>query len=126
MQIVIDVPEKDVPNSQEIMTINLHFIAGEVCECSYPYMVLPKGHGRLIDESKIKIVSTWDNGYANCDAPTIIEADITAEMPTTKCIRCGKEIKPGEYVRLGCCKSCEEIVEEKKRVWIANNSNYLG
>lgn len=50
MQLVIDIPEKDVPKRQELMTINLHFIAGEVCECSYPYKVLPKEHGRLIDE----------------------------------------------------------------------------
>ena len=89
MQIVIDVPEKDVPNSQEIMTINLHFIAGEVCECSYPYMVLPKGHGRLIDAELLdkKRIDYIVDGYANdaddCAefgmmiilAPTIVEAD---------------------------------------------------
>lgn len=55
MQIVIEIPEKDVPNSQEIMTIDLHFIAGEVCGCSYPYMVLPKGHGRLIDADELEV-----------------------------------------------------------------------
>ena len=91
MQIVIDVPEKDVPNSQEIMTINLHFIAGEVCECSYPYMVLPKGHGRIGDfDALIKQmdarIKTWrDNDamwYAavvetaiNEVAQVLIEAD---------------------------------------------------
>lgn len=26
---------------------------GEVCECTYPFQVLPKGHGDLIDRSKI-------------------------------------------------------------------------
>lgn len=37
---------------------------------------LPKGHGRLIDESKIKICG-WDfiSHHAKTDAPTIIEAE---------------------------------------------------
>ena len=42
MQIVINIPEEDVPRVQAIMTIDLHFIDGEVCECTYPYEVLPK------------------------------------------------------------------------------------
>ena len=41
---------------------------------------LPKGHGRIIDESKIKVcewVDVWEEDYpkASTDAPTIIEAD---------------------------------------------------
>lgn len=41
---------------------------------------LPKGHGRLIDESKIEVcewVDVLEEGYpkASTDAPTIIEAD---------------------------------------------------
>lgn len=37
---------------------------------------LPKGHGRLIDESKIKNCG-WNfvNHHAKTDAPTIIDAD---------------------------------------------------
>ena len=36
---------------------------------------LPKGHGRIIDESQITGTFTWDNGYIECYAPTIIKAD---------------------------------------------------
>lgn len=41
---------------------------------------LPKGHGRIIDESKIEVcewVDVWEEDYpkASTDAPTIIEAD---------------------------------------------------
>ena len=36
---------------------------------------LPKGHGRIIDESQITGTFIWDNGYIECYAPTIIEAD---------------------------------------------------
>ena len=38
-------------------------------------MSLSKGHGRIIDESQITGTFTWDNGYIECFAPTIIEAD---------------------------------------------------
>jgi hypothetical protein len=41
--------------------------------------VLPKGHGRMIDESQITGTFTWDNGYIECFAPTIIEADRSEE-----------------------------------------------
>ena len=36
---------------------------------------LPKGHGRIIDESQVTGTFTWDDGYIECYAPTIIEAD---------------------------------------------------
>ena len=41
---------------------------------------LPKGHGRIIDESKIEVcewVDAWEEDYpkASTDAPTIIDAD---------------------------------------------------
>lgn len=38
---------------------------------------LPKGHGRIIDESQVTGTFTWDNEYVECYAPTIIEADKT-------------------------------------------------
>lgn len=39
---------------------------------------LPKGHGRIIDESRITgIAFVWDDGSVECFAPTIIEADRT-------------------------------------------------
>lgn len=49
MQIMIDIPDEKVPVTQELMYIGLHFIDGKVCECTYPYIVLPKDHGILID-----------------------------------------------------------------------------
>lgn len=49
MQIVIEIPENEVPDCQEIISMNLHFIHKDVCECTYPFKVLPEHHGRLID-----------------------------------------------------------------------------
>ena len=36
---------------------------------------LPKGHGRIIDESQVTGTFTFDNGYIECYATTIVEAD---------------------------------------------------
>ena len=83
MELVIDILEEDIPKNQEIIDISLHFIAGEVCECNYPYIVLPKGHGRLIDEERISLSGIHFEterdhammiGRLN-SAPTIIEAE---------------------------------------------------
>ena len=36
---------------------------------------LPKGHGRIIDESQVTGTFAWDDGSIECFAPTIIDAD---------------------------------------------------
>ena len=53
MKIVIDIPNDEIPKKQEYMEIGLHFIDGTVCECTYPFSVLPKGHGELIDKDAV-------------------------------------------------------------------------
>ena len=53
MKLLIDIPNADIPKTQDIVDISIHFIDGEVCECTYPFKVLPKGHGRLIDADKL-------------------------------------------------------------------------
>jgi len=76
MRIVIEIPESEIPKQQDFIEIPLHFINGEVCEAGgYGFYVLPKGYGRIIDESQVTGTFTWDNGYIQCFAPTIIEAD---------------------------------------------------
>ena len=48
MQIVIDIPESEIPKHQDSIDISLHFIDGKVCEAGgYDFTI---GHGRLIDE----------------------------------------------------------------------------
>ena len=76
MRIIIEIPESEIPKQQDFIEIPLHFIHGEVCEAGgYGFCVLPKRHGRIIDESQITGTFTWDNGFIECFAPTIIEAD---------------------------------------------------
>lgn len=83
MQIIIEIPESQIPKQQNIIEIPLHFIDGKVCEAGgYGFAELPKGHGRLIDADKL-----WDS-YHDLDydfyeafdlADTIIEADTESE-----------------------------------------------
>lgn len=96
MQIVIDIPNADIPLKQDIITLDLHFIDGHICECAYPFKELLKGHGRLIDANELKmecyrtmdelLKSTTINmsaealsllcGFTMIDeAPTILEAE---------------------------------------------------
>lgn len=54
MRIVIDVPDDMIPTKQEIIDTYIHFIGGTVCEVGgYGFMVLPKGHGDLVDADKV-------------------------------------------------------------------------
>lgn len=82
MQIVIDIPNEDIPKNQDIMTVDLHFIDRVVCECTYPYIVLPKGHGDLVDRKELlkQPINTanYPSNYVRI-AETIIEADREAD-----------------------------------------------
>lgn len=94
MQIVIEIPESEIPKHQEVMEIPLHFIDGKVCEAGgYGFAELPKGHGRLVDADKFGLsdfeIIMCDGNYKKAllmlinkieEAPTIIEADKVEEM----------------------------------------------
>ena len=77
MQIIIEIPNSEIPKQQDIIEIPLHFIDGTVCEAGgYGFYVLPKGHGRLIDADELDIKTitiVLKDDIEN--APTIIEAD---------------------------------------------------
>lgn len=80
MQIIIDIPESEIPKQQDVIEIPLHFIDGEVCEAGrYEFDVLPKGHGRLIDVDKL-LDENIDTFMMQTEtkiriAPTVIEGD---------------------------------------------------
>lgn len=82
MQIVINIPNSDIPPKQNVITLDLHFIDGHICECTYPFKELPKGHGRLIDVDVFlkafdgaKKLGTEAIKYYIENAPTILEAE---------------------------------------------------
>ena len=85
MKIVIEIPDNEIPTKQDIVTVDLHFIDGKVCECDYPFMELPKGHGELIDRGQAlnecyRITVDGDvfevvQYETLLGVPTIIEAD---------------------------------------------------
>ena len=73
MEIVIDMPE------EKLSIIKNKMYCGIYDPVLYKAIengtVLPKGHGRIIDESQVTGTFTWDNGFIECFAPTIIEKD---------------------------------------------------
>ena len=90
MQILINIPDNEIPTKQDLLSIDLCFFNGKVSQCDYPFMELPKGHGRLIDADALDIniqqyyESQLNNSYAKAfvefmafvdTVPTIIEAD---------------------------------------------------
>lgn len=98
MQIVIDIPEDEyniIKKSNAPMTWVEHLIKNGT--------PLPKGHGRLIDESKVKKCG-WNfiDHHAKTDAPTIIKAD-KEYVTRGNCMMCGKKLDEGLFF----CKECE-------------------
>ena len=82
MKLVIDIPEgfyEEVRKDPSVLAppfLSCEKV-GEIIANGTP---LPKGHGRIIDESKIEVcewVNELEEDYpkASTDAPTIIEAD---------------------------------------------------
>lgn len=79
MQIVIDIPEESYKllKNKGVDWLGAEHILSAVANGT----PLSKGHGRLIDESKITFCGC--NGYLNymtTNAPTIIEADMESEV----------------------------------------------
>ena len=79
MEIVIKIHEKyytDIKESEHCGNYSVLY-ALDAIRNGTP---LPKGHGRIIDESKIEVcewIDVWEEDYpkASTDAPTIIAAD---------------------------------------------------
>lgn len=95
MQIVIDIPEEfeehfnqdRFDDSLHRLSADAHLLAGRYEQETASMLInafknstpLPKGHGRIIDESKVTRTFTWDNGYIECYAPTIILSDMEGD-----------------------------------------------
>ena len=79
IEIVIKIDEEQYEFIKQSMTMSkvkdYHVLLYDICERIKNGTLLPKGHGRIIDESQVTGTFIWDNGYIECYAPTIIEAD---------------------------------------------------
>lgn len=104
-EIVIKIPDEKWTYAREHNYIDMG--GDELANAIINGTPLPKGHGRLIDESQIHKCG-WDyiNHHAKTDASTIIEADKEYEVEVVtrgKCMICGKELTEGLFF----CKECE-------------------
>ena len=90
MQIILDIPDTEIPKNQDLLNIDIHFIDKDACEVKTNngtecgFKVLPKGHGRLYDiDMLIKHYSGFEmlDGQINGEYifPPVLEADIEDE-----------------------------------------------
>ena len=81
MKIVIDIPEGEYNEIEPFLNgeiIKGGFNLFRVLEMIKSGTPLPKGHGRLIDEKDLSLMTVhMIDGMLVCEAPTIIEADKT-------------------------------------------------
>ena len=79
MQIVIDVPEDVYTRLFDNGIQDNEIAVDDICEMARSLRLgkpLPKGHGRLIDESNLSLMTVHlIDGVLVCDTPSIIEAD---------------------------------------------------
>ena len=47
MKLIIDIPDNEIPTKQDILSVDLHFIDGTVCECDYLFEVVEEKDGHL-------------------------------------------------------------------------------
>ena len=75
-KIVIDISNDTYYRCKNERVGLLPFDIPGVCNAIKNGTVLPKGHGRLVDEKDLSLVTVhMIDGMFVCDAPTIIEAD---------------------------------------------------
>ena len=80
MKLIIYIPDNEIPNRQEIMSINLHFLEGSVCECDYPFEEIKKGEWKITKA-----------GYAKCPI-----CKCEREVPENFCGYCGADMRGKE------------------------------
>ena len=78
MQIVIDIDERRFKDILRISTVQLRGRTPTLEQVIAKGIPLPKGHGRLVDEKDLSLMTVhMIDGMFVCDASTIIEADKT-------------------------------------------------
>lgn len=73
MKLLIEIPDTDIPKRQDILSIDLSFVDGQVGQCTYPFEVLKQDPIEMLQEIADEIAeqgidlrdgSEWHN-YVN-------------------------------------------------------------
>lgn len=48
MKLLIDIPDTDIPKTQDMLEIDIMFIDGHISQCTYPFEVLQEKTGHWI------------------------------------------------------------------------------
>ena len=50
MKLLIDIPDTDIPKRQDILSVDLSFVGGQVGQCTYPFEVLKQEPIEVLQE----------------------------------------------------------------------------
>lgn len=122
MELIIKIPDDEIPKKQEIALIGLHFIDGKVCECTYPFEELKELKQNnttkpVITKSDIekanKIFNDKDFWNINDKAKKLLKNINTSECEYNyDCEHCGY----WELTRV--CKKCNNREQTNTAEWI--------
>lgn len=65
MKLIINIPDTDIPKRQDILSIDLCFVGGQVGQCTYPFEVLKQEPIEVLQEirEEIKDIRVFNNVY---------------------------------------------------------------
>lgn len=122
MELIIKIPDDEIPKKQEIALIGLHFIDGKVCGCTYPFEELKElkqnnTTNPVITKSDIEkaneIFNDKDFWNINDKAKKLLKNINTSECEYNyDCEHCGY----WELIRV--CKKCNNREQTNTAEWI--------
>ena len=118
MKVLIDIPDKDIPKQQELISVNFTFMDGILCECDYLFDVVEECGDCVNRQALIEKATSWDKHFTDSERYVSL-TDILALPPVTAKQRTGQwEIDKLTQNSFGddayVCSVCETIWNSSK------------
>ena len=82
MKLIIEIPDTDIPKRQDILSVDLCFVGGQVGQCTYPFEVLKQEPIEMLQEIRHEIENNMESIIGIYDSSTS-----ESEMPSCKIAR---------------------------------------
>ena len=79
MQIVIDILDKDIPKTQDMLEVDFMFIDGHISQCTYPCKILYKDPVKALENIKNNIRENWQSRKSTLDGTVFVKEDKVIE-----------------------------------------------
>lgn len=113
MQIVIEIPESDIPKQQDVIEIPLHFVNGKVCEAGgYDFDVLSEGHDGMNGTS----LTADELAYALMDERIMgeLKQDISYSKDVIPDVKCVLNVSIQDHRPCYCGAGLREVWRESE------------